>query len=59
MLSSPHTKLMCGVELMNERGFFSTPFLTCQARNWRVTWNASLISTALVMLILPSLSSGV
>ncbi len=56
MLSSPQTKLMCGVVLMKECGFFNTPCFTCQARNWRVTWNDSLISTALLISILPSFS---
>ncbi len=50
---------MCGVELMNECGFFSTPFLTWYVQNWRVTWNPSLISTALEMSILPFDFSGV
>ncbi|MCY1398349.1 hypothetical protein D9M71_133780 [compost metagenome] len=59
MLSSPHTKLMCGVVLMNECGFFSTPWRTCHDQNWREIWKASLISMALEMFTLPSLSSGV
>ena len=50
---------MCGVELMNACGFFSTPFLTCHAQNWREIWNDSLISMAFEISILPSGFSGV
>ena len=57
--SSPVTKLMCGVGLMNVRGSGIAPDRTRCAQNCRVTWNCSFTFTAPEMSIVPSGSSGV
>src|SRR6218665_2863840 len=47
MLASPVTKLMCGVWLMKDDGSGSSPAETRCAQYCRLTWNCSLIATAL------------
>ena len=59
MLSSPQTKLMCGVGLMKSLGWFSRPSFTWCDQNWRETSNDSAMPTARLVSMLPSGSSGV
>ena len=58
MFAAPLTNVMCGVELMKLCGSGSAPIETRYAQYWRLTWNCSLIETALAALTVPSAFSG-
>lgn len=49
---------MWGTELMKEPGSCSVPFSTSELQSWRVTWNCSLMFSALSALTVPSAACG-